>query len=196
MDSSPCSAVISSPERTGTGGRGDRERAVQETASARTSRSTENFTSRHCLSDGVAERGRMDGPVPRQGRSGRPGDGRCHRIRSLVLLQRRNNRGERKDSSRYQNSKVPGLRSPTQGGQRRSGARRGTEKNCYLSGSLFKEGSVNNPCGNCGKPFSPAAARGSRVLNSCDSFRCSRGTSVDEESRRSAGSTAVSRVPR
>ena len=44
METSPPWAVISSPESTGTGGRGDRERAVQVTASASTSRSTENLT--------------------------------------------------------------------------------------------------------------------------------------------------------
>src|SRR3954463_6165543 len=40
----PPSALISRPESTGTGGRGDNDRAVHVTASARTSRSTLNFT--------------------------------------------------------------------------------------------------------------------------------------------------------
>ncbi|MFB9072848.1 hypothetical protein ACFFX0_17220 [Citricoccus parietis] len=44
METRLSSAVISSPDSTGTGGRGDRERAVQETASVRMSRSTVNFT--------------------------------------------------------------------------------------------------------------------------------------------------------
>ena len=44
------SSLISRPARTGTGGLGDRERAVQDTASASTSRSTLNFTEQCRLS--------------------------------------------------------------------------------------------------------------------------------------------------